>query len=207
MQQVIQAKIPIRIKNVIRPKGPGTVIVPDSDIDNAARRSELTFTRGRSSSNLNGLDVPKSPTAVTVKRSVIIINLCSNKTTRAHGFLSKIFQILDTHNLSVDLIASSEVHISLALHFEFPSVMETDKETFVIENEQLKSACNDLRQLGSVDVVADMAIISLVGQKLKNMIGISGKFFRVLGESGINIEMISQGTLRLKIFASNLKRS
>jgi aspartate kinase len=39
-----------------------------------------------------------------------------------------------------------------------------------------------------------MAIVSLVGKQLKNMIGISGKFFSVLGRNNINIEMISQGT-------------
>ena len=47
-----------------------------------------------------------------------------------------------------------------------------------------------------MDIVTGMAIISLVGQKLKNMIGISGKFFRVLDENSINIEMISQGASR-----------
>jgi uncharacterized membrane protein len=41
--------------------------------------------------------------------------------------------------------------------------------------------------------VPDMAIVSLVGKQLKNMIGISGKFFSVLGDNNINIEMISQG--------------
>lgn len=40
-----------------------------------------------------------------------------------------------------------------------------------------------------------MAILSLVGQGLKNMVGISGRFFCVLGEAGINVEMISQGKL------------
>lgn len=202
MEQVVQAKIPIRIKNVINPQGTGTVIVPNSpDVQVAVKsiNSQFTLNRGRSSADLDVSDVPKSPTAVTVKPSVTILNLCSNKTTRAHGFLSKIFQILDTHYLSVDLIASSEIHISLALHTEdlISSGVcishRSDKESSVIANERLSRACNDLKELGSVNVVTKMAIISLVGQKLQNMIGISGKFFGVLGENGINIEMISQG--------------
>lgn len=199
MEQVIQAKIRIRIKNVINPKGAGTVISPNPtniEVAPISRHSGYTLIRGRSSADFR---VPKRPTAVTVKRSVIVVNLRSNKTTRAHGFLSSIFQILDIHHLSVDLIASSEVHISLALHSEHPMVSgvyssdDTDKESLTIDDERLKRACNDLKELGSVDIITDMAIISLVGQKLKNMIGISGRFFRVLGESGINIEMISQG--------------
>lgn len=202
MEQVIQAAIPIRIKNVMNPEGSGTVIMPErADNDDLARSRIPAFslTRGRYWADLNALEIPKNPTAVTVKRSVIVLNLCSNKTTRAHGFLAKIFQILDENNLSVDLIASSEVHVSLALHSEHPMVsgfyssQNTEKESLSIDNEHLEKACNQLKELGSVDVVTDLAIISLVGQKLKNMVGISGKFFSVLGENGINIEMISQG--------------
>lgn len=199
-RQVMRARIPIRIKNTINPDGPGTVIQPSLSDDNSviSKKPVFNLRRGRSSADLTLLKTPKRPTAVTVKRSVILLNLHSNKTTRAHGFLSRTFQILDTHHLSVDLIASSEVHISLALHSERPMVSGLDDETNDLDqenltDERLKNACKDLEQLGSVDLVADMAIISLVGQKLKNMVGTSGKFFRVLGENNINIEMISQG--------------
>ena len=203
MEQVLQAKIPIRIKNVINPQGSGTVIVPSPPDVQATKTSRITLSRGSSSVGLDVSKVPKSPTAVTVKHSVTVLNLNSNKTTRAHGFLSRIFQILDTHYLSVDLIASSEVHITLALHFEHSISSnvcishETDNESSTIANERLRRACNDLKELGSVNVVTDMAIVSLIGQKLKNMIGISGKFFHVLGEHGINVEMISQGAFMM----------
>ena len=199
---MIQEKIPIRIKNVLNPDGRGTVIMPDSEGNSKANISKPRFilSRGRSSADLNSLRVPKRPTAVTVKRSVTVLNLCSNKTTRAHGFLSRIFQILDTYNLSVDLIASSEVHVTLALHSERPMVSgppasdpSGDDANLSIDDERLQQACNDMQELGSVEVVTGMAIISLVGQSLKNMIGISGKFFGVLGSNNINIEMISQG--------------
>ncbi|KAG8531419.1 uncharacterized protein KY384_003048 [Bacidia gigantensis] len=211
MDQVIRAKIPIRIKNVRNPTGNGTVIVPDSPTDGitpAPEKSGLLISRGPSSMDLQNLEVPKSPTAITVKRSVLVLNLSSNKTTRAHGFLSRIFQVLDTHHLSVDLIASSEIHVSLALHCE-PQLhtsitygpSETSKDTStIVANESLQRACSDLEHLGSVNLATDMAIISLVGRNLKHMIGISGKFFRVLGKEGVNIEMISQGAT----FASSL---
>jgi hypothetical protein len=41
-----------------------------------------------------------------------------------------------------------------------------------------------------------MAILSLVGKQMKNMIGIAGKMFSTLGENNVNIEMISQGKQR-----------
>jgi aspartate kinase len=57
----------------------------------------------------------------------------------------------------------------------------------------LHGAIDELGTLGAIDIVPDMAIVSLVGKQLKNMIGISGRFFSVLGDNNINIEMISQG--------------
>ena len=38
-----------------------------------------------------------------------------------------------------------------------------------------------------------MAILSLVGKQMKNMVGVAGKMFSTLGENNVNIEMISQG--------------
>jgi aspartate kinase len=67
------------------------------------------------------------------------------------------------------------------------------EDEYKIQDKDLQGAVNDLGELGAIDIVPDMAIVSLVGKQLKNMIGISGKFFSVLGNNNINIEMISQG--------------
>lgn len=44
-----------------------------------------------------------------------------------------------------------------------------------------------------------MAILSLVGRQMKNMVGIAGKMFSVLAKEGVNIEMISQGASEINI--------
>jgi len=67
------------------------------------------------------------------------------------------------------------------------------EDEYMIQDEDLRGAITDLSKYGTIDLVPDMAIVSLVGRQLKNMVGISGKFFSVLGENNINIEMISQG--------------
>jgi aspartate kinase len=202
MEQVIRARIPIRIKNVMNPRGPGTVIYPDPE-EEKQRRDSLCppIFRSRSSASLGSLALPekrKRPTAVTIKHSIIVLNIHSNKRTRAHGFLASIFQILDRHHLSVDLISSSEVHVSMALHSEIPMLTGGvgEDQDFEIIDQSLKAAVHDLAVLGEVDLMGDMAIVSLVGKHLKNMTGISGKFFSVLGDNNINIEMISQGKPR-----------
>ena len=44
-----------------------------------------------------------------------------------------------------------------------------------------------------------MAILSLVGKKMRNMVGIAGRMFTTLGHGNINIEMISQGANEINI--------
>lgn len=201
MEQVIRARIPIRIKNVMNPRNAGTVIFPDNlrDIDNHSLLKEAGLFRTRSSSLLNQLEGPKRPTAVTIKHNIVVLNVHSNKRTRAHGFLMNIFNILDNWRLSVDLISSSEVHVSMALHSESALLSGGGEDDYKIQSKDLQGAVNDLGSLGTIDIVPDMAIVSLVGKQLKNMIGISGKFFSVLGQNNINIEMISQGASEINI--------
>ncbi|KAF1974663.1 aspartate kinase-like protein [Bimuria novae-zelandiae CBS 107.79] len=201
MEQVIRARIPIRIKNVMNPRGNGTIIFPDRFDDSApgSPTKSAGLFRTRSASLLSALQRPKRPTAVTIKHNVIVLNVHSNKRTRAHGFLMNIFSILDRWHLSVDLISSSEVHVSMALHSESALLSGGGDDEYKIQNKDLHGAIDDLRSLGTIDIVPDMAIVSLVGKQLKNMIGISGRFFSVLGDNNINIEMISQGASEINI--------
>ena len=78
----------------------------------------------------------------------------SKKRTRAHGFLMSIFSTLDKHGLSVDLISSSEVHVSMALHSEGALLWRGQGEDVVrIESEALRGAVGDLQRWGDVDLV------------------------------------------------------
>ncbi|OCL14000.1 aspartate kinase [Glonium stellatum] len=201
MEQVIRARIPIRIKNVMNPRNSGTVIFPDAieEINPRAPLHDPRLFRTRSSSGISQLQRPKRPTAVTIKHKIVVLNVHSNKRTRAHGFLMNIFSVLDKWHLSVDLISSSEVHVSMALHSESAMLSGGGEDEYMIQDEDLRGAITDLSEYGTIDIVPDMAIVSLVGRQLKNMVGISGRFFSVLGENNINIEMISQGASEINI--------
>ena len=189
MEQVIRAKIPIRIKNVENPTGKGTIIYPD----NIGRRGEATpphppaaFEQLAMSSLLQR---KRSATAITAKQDIVVINIHSNKKTLSHGFLAHVFTTLDKYKLVVDLISTSEVHVSMAL------LIQLDQES------QLKHALVDLRKMGTVDVTKKMTIVSLVGKQMVNFIGIAGNMFKVLADEKINIEMISQGANEINISA------
>lgn len=117
MEQVISKSIPIRIKNIENAKGTGTLIQPPSE------NSSPTSSDGRDLSAVTKLSLRefadqklwnKLPTAVTIKENIVVINITSNRKNVSHGFLARIFGILDKHGLIVDLISTSEVHVSMA---------------------------------------------------------------------------------------------
>lgn len=192
MEQVIRAKIPIRIKNVMNPKGNGTVIFPDStyELEKTAPGHDPRLFRTRSPSLMQR---PKRPTAVTIKHKILVINVHSNKRSLSHGFFAGIFSVLDRWRLSIDLISTSEVHVSMALHSEIPLLNGVGRDEYQVIDEDLKGALHDLQRYGTVDIIPEMAILSLVGKQMKNMIGVAGRMFTTLGENNVNIEMISQG--------------
>ena len=115
MEQVIRAKIPIRIKNVENPGGSGTIIYPDEafprgvsteDGEEEVQQSVEAVEEERA--KLEG----RMPTAVTIKDGIIVLNIHSNRKTISHGFLARIFGTLDRAGVVVDLISTSEVHVS-----------------------------------------------------------------------------------------------
>ena len=117
--QAIRKKIPIRIKNVERPRGLGTVIHPNSDLD-ASEAGEILLPEPLSADKLDYLQLveqghKKLPTAVTIKERIIVLNVNSNRKSVSHGFLAGIFGMLDRYGVVVDLISTSEVHISMAI--------------------------------------------------------------------------------------------
>ncbi|KAJ1718417.1 Aspartokinase, partial [Coemansia biformis] len=117
---------------------------------------------------------------------ITVLNIHSNRKSVSHGFFARIFSILDKYGIIVDLISTSEVHVSMALS---NSVIERN----------LQPAIQELSSLGAVDILRDMAILSLVGKQMRNMVGIAGSMFQTLAKSGVNIEMISQGASEINI--------
>ncbi len=93
MEQVIKAKIPIRIKNALKPELPGTIIDPKD----------------------KGCSSEKPATAVTVKKNVSVMNVNSNRMLMAYGFMARVFNILAKNGIVIDLISTSEVNISMTI--------------------------------------------------------------------------------------------
>ncbi|KAL4251984.1 aspartate kinase [Abortiporus biennis] len=192
MEQVIRRKIPIRIKNVENPKGGGTVIHPDPDID-AASATELSSSTPfyqalahktgsapgspsfeEAAGPYLGREENKVPTAVTIKEHIFVINVNSNRKSVSHGFLAGIFGVLDRFGVVVDLISTSEVHVSMAIEDG-------------LQKKSLERVVKELQKSGTVSVHRDMAILSLVGKQMRHLVGIAGR------ANEINISCVIDG--------------
>lgn len=158
IEPAMRKKIPVLVKNSFKPEEPGTLILPESEKEPGLK-------------------------AVTLKRGIVRVNLYSSGMLEAPGFLSRVFKIFEKHEISVDVIATSEVNVSLTLDHA----------------DGLEKAVSELSEFADVEVERDRAIICLVGEGLKQTPGIAGRVFKILGDACINIEMISQGASQINL--------
>ena len=100
---------------------------------------------------------------------------------QVHSFLRSMFEVFDRHEVSVDLVSTSEVSVSL-------TVDRQDRLQVVVE---------ELSQFSKVAVKPDCAIICLVGEGIQSTPGIAGRVFKALGD--INVSMISQGSSEINL--------
>ena len=99
----------------------------------------------------------------------------------AHGFLSRIFEVFERFETAVDMVATSEVSVSLTID----------------NTKNVDAILGELRQFAEAGVEHDQSIVCLVGDDLRYTPGVARRTFNAL--DGINIRMISQGASLLNI--------
>jgi aspartate kinase len=183
----------------MNPHGSGTIIYPSTSASSSpgsispsldSSIADLTEINKKSAfMTANGYygdtNYRRTPTAVTVKDGITVLNIKSNGTSRPQTFLARVGDILERHDITIDLISSSQQMLSLAV---CPS-----------KGDKLKEATVELEDLGTVTVARHMSIVSVVGHKMRNMVGISGEVFSALASARVNIYLISQGASEINI--------
>ena len=141
--------IPVRLLNTMQPDAPGTLIHNTSE----SRRIK----------------------AVAAKDNITAIKIKSGRMLLAYGFLRKVFEIFETYKTSIDMIATSEVGVSVTIDDE----------------RNLQSIVDDLKKFGTVTVDRDMVIICVVGDLEWQNRGFEAKALDALRD--IPVRMISYG--------------
>jgi aspartate kinase len=119
--------------------------------------------------------------AIAVKKRITIVDVAAPRMLLAHGFLKAIFEAFDRHRIPVDVVATSEVSISLT----------------VDSNESIPALAADLAKLADVKYEGRKAIVCVVGENLRNTSGIAARIFTEVRDT--NIRMISQGASEINI--------
>jgi aspartate kinase len=119
--------------------------------------------------------------AIASKKNITSLFISSPRMLMAHGFLAKVFSVFDRHKTSIDLIATSEVSLSLT----------------VDSTEHLEAIKEDLAEWGEVQVMHNTAIITVVGRQFRERSGIAGEVFSALKD--INILVISGGASEINL--------
>lgn len=118
--------------------------------------------------------------AISFKKNITLLNINSTRMLLAHGFLAKLFEVFNKYKISVDMISTSEVNVSLTIDS-------------INNKEGLNKAIEELREVGEVTVEENKSLICLVGNGMKNTVGLAARIFSAVGKNSINIDMVSQG--------------
>ena len=146
-----RAKIPVFVGSSYEPDEPGTWIKPSVDSTPLVR-------------------------AVTQRKDQALITISNPHMLMAHGFLAKVFQVFEKHDISIDAITTSEISVAMTLNsqdLEVPDLIE------------------DLEKYGKVTVENNLTLISIIGNKINHTPGLASKIFGGLKET--NVRMICQG--------------
>jgi aspartate kinase len=119
--------------------------------------------------------------SISWKQGITVVNIRAPRMLGTYGFLRALFEVFERHETVVDVLASSEVSISLTIE----------------ERSRLGSIMKDLGQLGDVWVEEGRAIVAIVGIGLKHTPGLAGRVFNAVWPA--NVEIISQGASAINV--------
>jgi len=153
----VRRGIPVYVYNSRRPDGTGTLITSDA---------------------------PRRPvSAIAAKSSTTVVKLRSARMLLAPGFLRTVFEIFERHRTSIDVIATSEVSISVTLD----------------DAENLEALLVDLRALGDVSVERGRGIVSVVGAGLTDASNAMARAFAALGDVRVHMASVSATGINLTL--------
>lgn len=173
VQPVLDANIPIHIKNTMKPLDAGTLI---------SAESEQTITN--------------PVKGITHINNIALLTLQGSGMVGIPGFSKRLFETLAQEKINVIFItqASSEHAICFGIDIkDSGKAEEAINKTFEYEI--------TLKKIEPIIVETGLSIIALIGDNMKNFQGISGRLFSTLGKNNINVRAIAQGASERNISA------
>jgi len=180
MQPAMRVGMPVRVKNSYNWEAPGTLITGAQDED-------------------AGL-----VSAITSKSNVAMIDISSTRMLGSYGFLAKVFSAFDRNKLSVDVIASSEVSVSLTLNKNSEILSKVQDGPMnrewaaTADNRALEGLVADLAEVADLSLSNGRSIVTLIAN-VKRSSSVMAVVFEVLDALDVQVEMLSQGASKVNI--------
>ncbi len=165
IQPVMSKNIPVWIKNTFAPTDPGTLIESTASTNG-------NIVRGISSIN-----------------NIALISLEGSGMVGIPGFSKRLFEALSHEKINVILITQSSSEHSICVGID---TKDAAKAKFGIDLAFANEIA--LQKVEPLKVEAELSIVALVGENMKNHTGISGRMFSAMGRNGVNIRAIAQGS-------------
>ncbi len=164
IQPALEKRIPIEIKNTFSPDKQGTLI---GDVTN----TDVTNVKGFSS-------IP----------NISLITISGSGMVGMPGIAMRVFKALSKASVNVLFITQSSSEHTICI-----GVYSNDaKKACTKLDEEFENELN--RKKVNPSVFEDkLTIVAMVGDKMKESIGVAGKAFKLLGQNGVNIRAIAQG--------------
>ncbi|UNH38485.1 bifunctional aspartate kinase/homoserine dehydrogenase I [Moellerella wisconsensis] len=169
---IAQFQIPCLIKNTTNPSAPGTLI-------GDGQKDDSTPVKG-----------------ITNLSNMAMINVSGPGMKGMVGMAARIFSVMSRKGISVVLITQSSSEYSIS--FCVPQ-NELKRARLALEEEFYLELKDGL--LDELDVMEQLSIISVVGDGMRTLKGISARFFAALTRGNINIVAIAQGSSERSISA------
>ncbi len=151
---LVREAIPVVVLNAQRPEQPGTTIESSAELERLG-------------------DSPIR--SISWKKGITVVNLRAPRMLGAYGFLRQLFEVFERHEVVVDVLASSEVSVSLTIE----------------DRRHLDLVRRELEDLGEVWIDEGRAIVAVVGIGLKSTPGLAARVFGAVKPTCV--EVISQG--------------
>jgi aspartate kinase len=175
MLPVMEAGIPISLRNLMNPSNKGTSIVNDREL------------------------VKQKPVVgIAHIENVSFINIEKILMNEEIGFANKLLTIFEEHRLSIDQITTGIDSMCLVISDKefkekttYPGVSEQIRRE--IEPEVFMKWLKEHLEADTVQIRQNKALICVVGEGMRHTVGILSRIASVLSKNGINIELIDQG--------------
>lgn len=159
IQPAVEKGIPVRILNTMAPEAEGTLISPS---------------RPRSKTRV---------ASIASKRGITLINIVSGRMLGQSGFMAKVFELFRQRDIPVDLIATSEVSVTVSV--------EDDTDT--------QALIQDLKRFATVSITRDNALVAVIGERMKQASGLAGEVFSAIGKKRIPLRAVSYGATKTNL--------